>query len=224
MYSFAVPCPWAPGPFEMIHIITIFLLFALIHSITVARGFKRFCMGVLGNTFMRVWYRFLYNSVSFITGSIAIYLIWQVSDRVLWVGPLWFRWMLHIVQLAGLVFGALAFEYLDTWEFMGFKQVWRYLARREVAGNIEGLTQRELVTTGVYGIVRHPMYLAGIIIFTFNPNITANGLLIRVIADLYFLFGMFIEERRFLRIFGDQYREYMRRVPRLIPRLHIAKD
>jgi protein-S-isoprenylcysteine O-methyltransferase Ste14 len=124
---------------------------------------------------------------------------------------------MHIIQIAGIVFGALAFEYLDTWEFMGFKQVWRYLTRREVAGNIEGLTQKELVTSGVYGIVRHPMYLAGIVIFSFNPHITVNSLTISVLADFYFIFGMFIEERRFLRIFGDQYREYMRRVPRLIP-------
>jgi protein-S-isoprenylcysteine O-methyltransferase Ste14 len=204
----------------MIHVIIIFLIFALIHSITVARWFKRFCKRALGGTFTRVWYRFLYNTVSFITGAIAIYLIWQVPDRALWEGPLWFRWMLHLIQLAGLTLGALAFEYLDTWEFMGFKQVWRYLTRREVAGNIEGLTQKELVTTGVYGIVRHPMYLAGIIIFTFNPNITVNGLTITILADLYFLFGMFIEERRFLKIFGDQYREYMKRVPRLIPKLH----
>ena len=208
----------------MIHVAIICILFALIHSITVARWFKRFCRRALGDTFMRIWFRFLYNTVSFITGAIAIYLILQVPDRVLWEGPVWFRWVLHLLQLAGLVFGALAFEYLDTWEFMGFKQVWRYIAQRTVEGNIEGLTQRELVTSGVYGIVRHPMYLAGIIIFTFNPNITANGLLITVIADLYFLFGVFIEERRFLKIFGDQYREYMRRVPRLIPKIHFAKD
>jgi protein-S-isoprenylcysteine O-methyltransferase Ste14 len=206
----------------MIQVAIICLLFALIHSITVARGFKRFCKRALGDTFMRVWYRFLYNTISFITGAIAIYLIWQVPDRVLWTGPLWLRWVLHLIQLVGLVFGALAFEYLDTWEFMGFKQVWRHLARRTVAGNIEGLTQGELVRAGVYGVVRHPMYLAGIIIFTFNPNIT--GLLITVLADLYFLFGVFIEERRFLRIYGNQYQEYMRRVPRLIPTLHLAKD
>jgi protein-S-isoprenylcysteine O-methyltransferase Ste14 len=127
--------------------------------------------------------------------------------------------VMHAMQIAGIVFGALAFEHLDGAEFMGFKQVWRYLARREIAGNIEGLTQKALVTSGVYGTVRHPMYLAGIIIFTFNPHISVNSLTITVLADLYFIFGMFIEERRFLRIFGDPYREYMRRVPRLIPKL-----
>ena len=203
----------------MIKIIIVFLTFAFIHSITVAKWFKHACKRALGGTFMRVWYRLLYNVVSLITVAIAINLIWKVPDRRLWEGPLWFRWTWHLIQLAGLAFGALAFEYLDMQEFMGFKQVWRYFTRGEVAGNIEGLTQKELVTTGVYGIVRHPMYVAGIIIFTFNPNITVNSLLITVLADLYFLFGVFIEERRFLKIFGQEYRRYMLRVPRLIPSL-----
>jgi len=203
----------------MISIILIFLAFALIHSITVTMWFKDLCRRALGETFMRVWYRFLYSSVSAITAFAAIYLINQVPDRVLWQGPLWPRLIMHAIQIAGIVFGVQAFQYLDKWEFMGFRQVWRYLARNEVAGSLEGLTQKELVTTGVYGIVRHPLYVAGIIIFTFSPHITVNGLTITVMADLYFLFGMFIEERRFVKIFGDQYREYMKRVPRMVPRI-----
>jgi len=198
-------------------IFLIFISFAFIHSITVSQRFKRLCQRMLGETFMRVWYRFLYNAVSVLTAAVAFSLIYQVPDRTIWTGPLWFRWSMHAIQLGGLIFGARAFEHLDTAEFMGFRQVWRYLSKREVSGNIEGLTERELVTTGVYGIVRHPMYLAGIIIFTFEPNITVNGLIVTVSADLYFLFGSFIEERRFIKAFGDQYREYRERVPRLAP-------
>jgi protein-S-isoprenylcysteine O-methyltransferase Ste14 len=203
----------------MIPIILIFLAFALIHSITVTMWFKDLCRRAFGETFMRVWYRFLYTSISAITTFAAVYFISQVPDRVLWQGPLWFRLIMHAVQIAGVVFGVQAFKYLDKWEFLGFRQVWRYLARNEIAGSLEGLTQKELVTTGVYGIVRHPLYVAGIIIFTFSPHITVNGLTITVLADLYFLFGMFIEERRFVKIFGDQYREYMKRVPRMVPRI-----
>jgi len=65
----------------------------------------------------------------------------------------------------------------------GFSAGGRYLSRKEVVGSLEGLTQEELVTTGVYGIVRHPLYVASIIIFTFSPNITVNGLTITVLAD-----------------------------------------
>ncbi len=201
----------------MIKVVIIFLVFTFIHSITIARWFKHLCKKLFGDMFMRVWYRASYNAVSFFSVLIALHFIGRVPDHQLWTAPLWLQWPMRVMQLAGLVFGALAFEYLDTWEFMGFKQVWRYVAQREVAGNIEGLTQKGLVTSGVYGIVRHPMYLAGIVIFTFNPHFTVNSLTISILADLYFLIGIFIEERRFLRIFGDQYREYMKRVPRLIP-------
>lgn len=208
----------------MFKIIIIFLVFAFIHSITVTRWFKHLCKKLFGDLFMRVWYRALYNAVSFLTVLIALHFIAQVPDHILWTAPLWLQWSLRVIQLTGLVFGALAFEHLDGAEFMGFRQVWRYLTRREVAGNLEGLTQKELVTSGVYGIVRHPMYLAGIVIFTFNPHITVNDLTIAALADLYFFFGMFIEERRFLRIFGDQYRDYMRRVPGLVPLLCMRKE
>jgi protein-S-isoprenylcysteine O-methyltransferase Ste14 len=56
-------------------------------------------------------------------------------------------------------------------------------------------------------------------IFTINPHITVNNLIVVVLADVYFLFGMFIEERRFVKIFGDEYGQYMERVPMVIPRL-----
>jgi uncharacterized membrane protein len=207
----------------MVQVILIFFVFAVIHSITVTQWFKHLCKTLFGDAFMRVWYRALYNVVSFVTVLIAFYFIAQVPDRLLWTAPLCLQWPLRVVQLAGLAFGAFAFEHLDGAEFMGVKQVWRYLSHREVAGNIEGLTEKGLVTSGVYGIVRHPLYLAGILIFTFNPYITVNGITVTILADLYFIFGMFIEERRFLALFGDQYREYMRRVPRLVPRLCLRK-
>ncbi len=213
------PGPWPldPGPRTLYPVFIVFLTFAFIHSITVSQRFKQSCQRLLGETFMRVWYRFLYNAVSGITAAVAFSLIYQQPDRIIWIGPLWFKWCMHTIQVGGLIFGARAFERLDTAEFTGVRQVWRYLTKRQVSGNIEGLTQRELVTTGVYGIVRHPLYLAGIIIFTFEPNITVNGLAITILADLYFVFGSFIEERRFIKAYGAQYREYRERVPRLAP-------
>ncbi len=207
----------------MLELFISFFAFALIHSVTVSHRFKNLCKRLFGATFMRVWYRFLYSVVSGATAAVALSFIVQVPDRVLWQPPVWLRLLLHGIQLAGALFGLRAFDYLDAWEFVGLRQVLRYLAKGEVAGNLEGLTDRELVTGGVYGVVRHPLYVAGIIVVTFSPRITVNGLLLTALADLYFLFGMFIEERRFLRIFGDHYRAYMRQVPRMFPRLHRSR-
>jgi len=195
----------------------IFLAFAFIHSVTVSIWFKNLCNKILGSTFMGVWYRFLYTTVSIVTALVAIVLLSKVPDRVFWTAPWWLRAAMHGIQVAGLVFGARAFEYMDAREFMGIRQVWRYLMRGEISGNIEGVSEKGLVTTGVYGIVRHPLYAAGLVIFTISPVITVNGLTLTVMADLYFLFGVFIEERRFVRIFGDEYHRYQARVPALIP-------
>jgi hypothetical protein len=203
----------------MARILLLFLAFALIHSITVSHRFKDLCKAAFGLTFMRVWYRFLFTLLSIVTVMIAFPMMHRVPDHTIWTAPDVLQWPMHGLQAAAILFGAMAFRHLDGTEFLGVKQVWRHLTRREVAGNIEGLTQKDLVTDGVYGIVRHPLYAAGMVFVTVNPQVTVNGLTFTVLADLYFLFGMFIEERRFLRIFGDRYREYLRQVPRMVPRI-----
>jgi protein-S-isoprenylcysteine O-methyltransferase Ste14 len=203
----------------MIETIIIFLAFAVIHSITVTSWFKKACRSVLSDTFMRVWYRLLYTLVSIVTVGVALVLLSRVPDRVLWSGNTWVHWYFTAIRIGALIFAMGAFQHLDGLEFLGIRQVMRFLAAKEVAGNAEGLTQTELITTGVYGVVRHPLYLAGIIFFTFDSHITVNGLTLTVLADLYFVWGALIEERRFLRIFGDQYREYMKKVPRLFPKI-----
>lgn len=202
---------------DLLDIFLIFLAFAFVHSITVSRWFKDRCKEQFGETFLRVWYRFLYTCISIATVAAAFALIRKVPDQVLWQGPAWFRWAVHAVQFAAVLFGVRAFEHSDAAEFLGVGQVWRYLLHGEVSGDAEGLSERGLVTTGVYGIVRHPMYLAGIVIFTFEPNITRNGMLITVLADLYFLFGALIEDRRFAAVYGEEYRHYRERVPLLLP-------
>jgi protein-S-isoprenylcysteine O-methyltransferase Ste14 len=126
---------------------------------------------------------------------------------------------MHAVQAAGLVVGLLSFNAVNFLEFVGAAQAWRYVTRRQVAGDMEGITGQRLVKTGMYAVVRHPLYLAGIMIFTFEPNITRNWLAVSALADAYFIYGAFVEERRLIGRFGDEYRRYMKEVPRFLPRL-----
>lgn len=88
-------------------------------------------------------------------------------------------------------------------------------------GNVpkgKGYTQTSvLVDRGVYAIVRHPQYLAGILIGIALPLISqhwAVAVLGIVVAILYYL-NTFDEEASVIEKFGDQYREYMQRVPRI---------
>ena len=91
----------------------------------------------------------------------------------------------------------------------GWREVYR--ARKE----------NRLVTGGLYRFVRHPQY-TGLFLALFGegvvhwPTIFSVGLLPLIVLAYYFLARK--EERDMLRIFGDEYREYMKNVPMFIPR------
>lgn len=82
---------------------------------------------------------------------------------------------------------------------------------------IEG---HELITTGPYKIVRHPIYSAlfGLLIVT-GYSITQLWAFIIAIV-LYFIGTIFrtrVEEQLLIQHFGDQYEKYKKKVPAIIP-------
>jgi hypothetical protein len=192
--------------------------FAIVHSLLVTDGAKGIARKLLGEGLVRAYYRLAYTVVSVITTALAVYLIVLVPDRTLLVPPLWMKVIFHLMQLAGLAVGAAAFRRVRMGEFAGLTQAGRALRGETQTGDDEGLRQ-EFMTGGIYGVVRHPMYLAGILMVTFNPYITQNWLTVSVMADIYFVVGAILEERRLLVRFGEEYRLYARRVPRLLPRV-----
>jgi protein-S-isoprenylcysteine O-methyltransferase Ste14 len=82
--------------------------------------------------------------------------------------------------------------------------------------------QHELIQRGPYAVVRHPIYLAmlGLLLQAGIVVTIAQALLPAVVA---FLMGTAIrvqEEEKILRVeFGEQFEEYARRVPAILPRL-----
>jgi protein-S-isoprenylcysteine O-methyltransferase Ste14 len=95
-----------------------------------------------------------------------------------------------------------------------FIQGWRELYRAR--------KQDKLVTTGLYGVVRHPQY-AGLFIGLFGegvvhwPTLFSVGLL-PVIVVAYFMLAR-SEEKQVFEQFGEEYRRYKMRIPMFFPRL-----
>jgi protein-S-isoprenylcysteine O-methyltransferase Ste14 len=74
-----------------------------------------------------------------------------------------------------------------------------------------------LVDRGVYAIVRHPQYLAGVLLGVGLSLIAQHwlvGALGAVVVAVSYT-GTYPEETRLLRKFGEEYREYAKQVPRL---------
>jgi protein-S-isoprenylcysteine O-methyltransferase Ste14 len=77
----------------------------------------------------------------------------------------------------------------------------------------------QLVTTGIYGQVRHPQYL-GFILLTFGIDflwVTFSTLLLwPILVFLYYRLAK-EEERKMAEQFGDEYKKYAHKVPMLTP-------
>jgi protein-S-isoprenylcysteine O-methyltransferase Ste14 len=100
-----------------------------------------------------------------------------------------------------------------------------YFANREIGANwspiIEKTPRQQLVTSGIYRHVRHPLYLSGLLILAgtnlyFSCQWAWFGLLMVLVPILY---RLPLEERELKERYGDEYISYMRKTKAIIPRI-----
>jgi protein-S-isoprenylcysteine O-methyltransferase Ste14 len=120
---------------------------------------------------------------------------------------------MRILQCFGIWVFIQAGKKTDFLYFIGVRQVIRH-KKGEPESDDE-----TLIRDGIYGRVRHPLYLGSILVLWGEPYLVSarNGLIIVILSTLYFYLGSMLEERRMVRQFGDEYRRYQREVPRLFP-------
>jgi protein-S-isoprenylcysteine O-methyltransferase Ste14 len=83
-----------------------------------------------------------------------------------------------------------------------------------------------VIRKGIYGVVRHPIYLSEIL-FYFSLivfKISLAALAVWVIAVWFLHYISRYEEKLLLERFGDDYRQYMKDVPMYFPRIVRRKE
>ncbi len=99
---------------------------------------------------------------------------------------------------------------INHFDLFGLRQV--YLAWRA-----EPYSETGFRSPLLYRVVRHPLMLGFIIPFWAAPTMTAGHLLFALATTGYIVIALQIEEHDLTAALDDQYREYRRRVPMLIP-------
>jgi protein-S-isoprenylcysteine O-methyltransferase Ste14 len=100
------------------------------------------------------------------------------------------------------------------------------LARRgHVVLHEETVREGRLVRDGIFGRVRHPLYLAALLFYAGMAVGTVSLLCFAALAGIFLFYNGIAsyEESFLLRKHGDEYREYRRKVPKWIPRLRPAR-
>jgi methanethiol S-methyltransferase len=188
------------------------IAFAVLHSLMVIVPFKAWFATVCGQHAYHGLYRLLYNVISGITFLPVLALIALRPGPIVWDVTGLLRDLLLGGQAFSLIALAVAGLQIDTLRFAGLRQAWAYLN-----GDPLPLPPEALQTGGVYGLVRHPLYLFVMLFLWANPTMRTASLAFAAGASAYFILGAWIEERRMLRRLGDTYRAYQCRVPFLIP-------
>jgi protein-S-isoprenylcysteine O-methyltransferase Ste14 len=144
-------------------------------------------------------------------GGIILYVV--LPSRIGFLSiplPNWFRLIMVCVAALGMSFALWAFRTLGR-NWVHALEAPQFVRRKD---NV-------LVTNGPYHYVRNPIYLGA---FTFILAVTlvaANWLLVlpalALVTIIYMQIGK--EEKMLIDRFGDEYREYMKRTPRFIPKL-----
>ena len=79
------------------------------------------------------------------------------------------------------------------------------------------LQHTDLVTSGIYGLVRHPLQTAMLVLFWITPFMTVQKFVWTVSFTIYIVIGINLEEKECVNMFGDEYRKYQNTTPQLIP-------
>jgi protein-S-isoprenylcysteine O-methyltransferase Ste14 len=184
-------------------------LFCIAHSLFAANRIKQIISRITGREPRS--YRLVYNLASFAMFG-WVMSSWRGSVTLYEV-PGMGRWSLYGLQavVAGLLLRCVCRT--GSGDFLGISQL-----RAAVTSS------HRLVTDGCYACVRHPLYLYSTLFLLLNPVMTVRWLLLTCFSVAYFIFGGWIEERRLLKEFGDDYREYRQRVPFMIPALSHLLD
>jgi protein-S-isoprenylcysteine O-methyltransferase Ste14 len=183
-------------------------LFAVQHSVMARPAFKRQWTKIVPKPVERSTY-VLFSSLCLI----ALFYFWQPMGITIWnvqhpVGQA----ILYSLYASGWLVILAASFLINHFDLFGLRQVFLYLIGKPY-------TPLRFATPGMYQHVRHPLYVGWLLAFWATPHMTAAHLVFALVTSAYILIAIQFEERDLIQAHGDNYINYRRRVPMLIPAL-----
>lgn len=180
------------------------IVFCFFHSFFANLGVKQKAANWLKQKF--IYYRFYYTVFAFVSfGLVIFYQLWLPSFNLFQKTT--------VTNITGMIIGGGGLVIMAICirkYFMSLSGVKTLIADH---------TQNDLQITGIHRFMRHPLY-SGTFLFIWGLFLlipTLSLFIANAIITGYTLLAIRWEEEKLIAEFGDQYRQYKKRVPRLIP-------
>lgn len=185
----------------MILLLSLWALYFILHSLLAAEPVKYWFQSVSGVS--RQAYRIVYNlfNLAGLVGLLWFHIrfvspaVYNSTTAIMIAGA--------VVTLAGLTIMIQSAREYELSSFLGLSKE----------------TNMPLQIKGLHKYMRHPLY-SGTLLFFIGICIAVpfyKNWYLLLLMTVYIFIGMWLEERKLIDVFGDEYRDYMRRVKRLIP-------
>ena len=186
----------------------LWLFFSLSHSTFASVKWKRKMQTIMKHNYK--YYRLFYSVFACISlVGIIIYHL-TISTVLLW-SPFFIE---VILSIAGIIAGALLMLFFTKRFFFELSGADVFLKTKKSEG---------LLKTSLYNYVRHPLYTATLLfiwsIFFLHPSL--SNIVSCFCITIYTLIGVYFEEKKLIRDFGESYIQYRVSTPMLIPKLSL---
>jgi protein-S-isoprenylcysteine O-methyltransferase Ste14 len=180
-------------------------LYFSVHSGLASNQAKLFFKKLLGKAF--AGYRITYNIISSVGLLFLLLINSNIASPQLLNTNNYTRYSSLMLATVGILILKAAFKQYNLKSFLGFK-----------ADEFDSLN-----TQGILKHMRHPIYTGTIFIVIgfvlFIP--TLASVISACCIFIYLIIGIYLEEQKLIKKYGEAYMDYKRKVPALIPRLRL---
>ncbi|MCX6150729.1 MAG: isoprenylcysteine carboxylmethyltransferase family protein [Ignavibacteriales bacterium] len=130
-------------------------------------------------------------------------------------------WFVNPFSILQIISWLLLFTsiYFVVTGFYLLKKIGKPKGKIENSANFGFENTSNLVTTGIYNYIRHPLYASLLLLSwgTFLKNITEVGAIILILISIFLTLTAEFEEKENKTSFGDEYLNYMKKTKMFIP-------
>ena len=182
------------------------IIFGVLHSMLATDSFKDFVQTIMQRNFK--FYRLCYSIIATITVTYILFLNFSIESVLLWQPTL-------PEKIASVIAGTSGLGFM----FICIRKYFFDLSGVNVFS--KKILENNLKINGLNKYVRHPLYSATLLFawsFFFWQPLLSN-FISSICILLYTLIGIYFEEQKLIKTFGNEYKEYAAKVPMIIPRL-----